>query len=470
MELPSQKAKRKPTPGVDQFAHFQVYRKRDGSLSVLGQGAMGITYRARDTRLDRDVALKVISPYLVGNSKARDRFLRESKAAAALQHPHVAAILFQGEEGKTCFYAMELILGETLESYIARTGPLAPAAALELARQITGGLDAAHQRGLVHGDLTPGNLMLTSYERAGDLHLKIIDFGLARLAQEALPAHSEGIFGTPGYASPEHWENGLLDCRADIYSVGAILWFMVQGGPPFEGNAHSIVRRQASEPPPFDRLKNQPWSVRSLIEELMQAKPENRPKEPALVLERITQALLDLPEEDSPPRKLYLPTQVLHDFHEIAPAERSGSGGRFVYWLKLAGIVAALPLIGLGFVFLFVLALLIWIWNSPEPPKGPAPQANQVVLLERNGMAGRWASTSGSVIVIPDNPNDFILVVTHPDGLVFQLKAHWVPGKVGTQFTFTNEYEREVTATLDPQNRNRAKLTVEDRVYYWQRM
>jgi serine/threonine protein kinase len=377
----------RPVPGIDLFGHFQVYRRPDHSLLILGQGAMGVTYRARDTRLDRDVALKVISPHLIGNAKARDRFLRESKAAALAQHPHLASVIFQGEEAGICFYAMELIDGETLESYVHRTGPLPARPALELARQLVQALDAAHRHHLIHGDLKPGNIMLTSYQRTGDLHAKIIDFGLARSLHHSsdTPISSEGILGTPGFASPEVWEESALDCRSDLYSLGATLWFMVTAEPPFEGTPRSVLQAQAGAEPPLEKLAQQPWPIRSLLEKLMARRPADRPAQPHDAEKAIEQALLDLPEEPTPTPRILQPTRVLPDRapsprHEIPPP-----------FPKQALLAAG----SLVLFLLFIIAILIFRPKDTPPTSAPTTFTNSIAqtyltVPGLTGMVSAW--------------------------------------------------------------------------------
>src|SRR5438132_3842949 len=170
------------------FGDFQVERREDGSFWELGCGAMGVTYRATDKVLHRTVALKVIEvPASAGDSRAvRERFLREARAAGALRHPNVAGVFQFGvsPDVDRCFYAMELVEGETLEARVRRDGPLDVELALKIAIQVTRALIAATSHGLVHRDLKPGNIMLTCGD-AAELEVKLIDFGLAKATADA---------------------------------------------------------------------------------------------------------------------------------------------------------------------------------------------------------------------------------------------------------------------------------------------
>src|SRR5213596_3588588 len=198
------------------FGDFEVARREDGSFWELGRGAFGVTYLAVDNVLRRRVALKVIDVPAAarGSHFMRERFLREARAAAALRHSNVAAIYQFGASpnGGRCFYAMELVEGETLETRVRRDGPLNPKLALEIAIQIARALMAAAAQGLVHRDLKPANIMLTSGNaETAELEVKVIDFGLAKAIADAGGemdlTHGEFV-GTPNFASPEQFGSG----------------------------------------------------------------------------------------------------------------------------------------------------------------------------------------------------------------------------------------------------------------------
>jgi len=204
----------------------------------VGAGGMGEVYRAHDSRLHRDVALKVLPPALVADPQLRERFVQEARAASALEHPHIAVIHEIGEIGGITFIAMELIRGESLAALIAR-GPLTGARALDLAIETAEGLARAHSKGIVHRDLKPANVMVTE-----DGHAKIIDFGLAKLmhpreedsAATAAPLSESGmVLGTVSYMSPEQTRGGRVDHRSDVFTFGIVLFEMLTGQPPFRG-------------------------------------------------------------------------------------------------------------------------------------------------------------------------------------------------------------------------------------------
>jgi serine/threonine protein kinase/tetratricopeptide (TPR) repeat protein len=272
------------------FGDFEVEQRSDGFYWELGHGAMGTTYLAVDKVLRRRVALKVIEVPAVPTSRdaqaVRERFLREARAAAALRHPNVAAVYHFGasRDGTHCYYAMELVEGETLEALVRRDGPLNSKVALEIAIQITQALMAATAHGLIHRDLKPGNIMLTrSGTDAAELQAKIIDFGLAKAVADAGGemdiTHGEFV-GTPNFASPEQFESGPVDVRSDIYSLGATLWFALTGKTPFAGRSIEEIRRaQKLAALPTEQLKaaHVPPFLRSLLKSMLALEPAGRP-------------------------------------------------------------------------------------------------------------------------------------------------------------------------------------------------
>jgi serine/threonine protein kinase len=223
---------------AEKFGEYEVQKREDGSLFELGRGAMGVTYKAFDTNLHRFVALKTISPAVMAHPDAEERFIREARSAAQLHHQNIATVFRRDKtpEG-THYYAMEFCEGLTIEQLVKQEGPLDWRRTLELAAQAAQALDAASRKNLIHRDLKPSNLMLV---RHGEHEvLKIIDFGLAKMAVQDGAAWSsmgtQGFIGSAHFASPEQIQNGIVDTRSDIYSLGATLWFMLLGTPPVPG-------------------------------------------------------------------------------------------------------------------------------------------------------------------------------------------------------------------------------------------
>src|SRR4029079_11187423 len=269
-------------PAVLAFGDFEVEQRADGSCWELGHGAIGVTYLAADKVLRRRVALKVIEvpPAARGSQAVRDRFLGEARAAAALRHPNVADVFQFGTspDATHCYYAMELIVGETLAARVRRDGPLNAKEALRIAIQIARALMAAAAHDLIHRDLKPSNIMLT-----GDSEVKIIDFGLAKAITNAGGemdlTHGEFV-GTPTFASPEQFGGGPVDGRSDIYALGGTLWFALTGLPPHPGKTMEEIRdRKKRDGLPVAHLiaRKVPESVVKLLRSALAIDPGKRP-------------------------------------------------------------------------------------------------------------------------------------------------------------------------------------------------
>ncbi len=275
---PSSSDPEAPLEGL-KFEHFEVLVDEKGAPVELGRGAMGITYKALDTSLHCFVALKVINAAFLQSDVARQRFLREARAAAGLRHPNVASVFHLGKDGDSYFYAMEFIDGETVEGLMAREGAIAVPLALEIAGQVCRALVAAENQSLVHRDIKPANLMLVRDE-TGDLLVKVIDFGLAKSVDgtsDETAITMGGFLGTPHFASPEQLEEKPLDIRSDIYSLGVTLWFMLSGKTPFSGSLAQVMSHHLNTAPPIGKLTGLPKPVVDLLERLMAKDPANRP-------------------------------------------------------------------------------------------------------------------------------------------------------------------------------------------------
>jgi serine/threonine protein kinase len=238
-----------PSPGT-KLGAYEI-------LSPLGAGGMGEVYRARDTRLDRDVAIKVLSATLAGDPDALTRFEREAMSVAKLSHPNILAIFELGRDGSTAFVVTELVDGETLRVRLD-AGPLAPRRAVAYGLQIARGIAAAHARGIVHRDLKPENVMITR-----DDQVKILDFGLAKSIDIGEPDVTRGpaaatnagmILGTFGYMAPEQVRGQPIDHRADMFAFGAVLYEMLTGERAFKGEtaADTMSAILSKDPPEFE--------------------------------------------------------------------------------------------------------------------------------------------------------------------------------------------------------------------------
>jgi len=324
------------------FQHFEVLRKEDGSLFELGRGAMGITYKAFDTNLRCFVALKVINGAYLNSEIARQRFLREARAAAALRHPNVATVFHLGSEDESYFYAMEFVDGETVEGFMKREGAVPPIMALEVALQVARALAAAEKQGLVHRDIKPSNLMLIR-EDESEFTVKVIDFGLAKNAanedgEDTATLTSGGFLGTPHFASPEQLDERPIDARSDIYSLGVTLWYMLAGKTPFSGSLAQVMSQHLHREPPFENLEGQIPSVVTLLRRMMAKTPEERPQSPLALRKEIEQAMemvkAAVPTAPKPPVEAADPfeTAILPDPMEASHATLSSGqviAGRF---------------------------------------------------------------------------------------------------------------------------------------------
>jgi len=274
------------TPGPLRYAHFEVDVGADGFPVELGAGAMAITYRARDTVLHCTVALKVIDRKVAQNPGARSRFLREARAAAHIHHPNVAQVSHYGEQEGECFYVMELVEGETLETRVRRDGPMPLALALEVIEQAARALAAAEASGVVHRDIKPSNVMLES-DATEALTVKVIDYGVAKvIAPQAEPPAEQtqaGFIGTPAFASPEQFAGAgqsRIDTRSDIYSLGVTFWYLLCGRTPFVGRTLEEIRARQTSGLPLEQLRNLhlPGPIVTLLKSMLAPDPKDRPQ------------------------------------------------------------------------------------------------------------------------------------------------------------------------------------------------
>src|SRR5438094_2560434 len=279
-------ARSRLTPGPLRYAHFEVEVGADGFPVELGAGAMAVTYRARDTVLNSEAALKVIERRVAQNLGARSRFLREARAAANIHHPNIARVTYYGEQDGECFYAMELVKGETLEARVRRDGPMPLALALEVIEQAARALAAAEACGVVHRDIKPSNIMLES-DASDVLRVKLIDYGVAKVmglqVEPGLEQTQAGFIGTPAFASPEQFAGAgqlPVDTRSDIYSLGVTLWYLLTGRTPFVGRTMEEIRARQTDELPLEQLRNLhlPGQVITLLKSMLAPDPKDRPQ------------------------------------------------------------------------------------------------------------------------------------------------------------------------------------------------
>jgi serine/threonine protein kinase len=250
-------------------------------IAPIGAGGMGEVYRARDKRLLRDVAIKVL-PQSVATGSAWERFEREARAASALSHPHICAVYDVGEADGRPFLVMELLEGKTLRDYIGKK-PVEPEAVVALAEQIADALEAAHAKGITHRDIKSGNVMVIARD-----HVKVLDFGLAKYAATRVVANIEEtqtldsltaagtLLGTPHYLAPELLQGKQADARSDLWALGVVLYEMLSGTLPFNGPTIFEVSSAILHDDPPQLPANVPFRLRGIVERCLAKQPEER--------------------------------------------------------------------------------------------------------------------------------------------------------------------------------------------------
>jgi hypothetical protein len=246
--------------------------------SLIGQGAMGAVYLAVDTKAGGHVALKLLTPELSVDERFRQRFMREAELAASLDHPHVVPILGFGEEEGRLYLAMAHVQGTDLRELLRREGPLEPTRALDLIAQVADALDAAHAADLVHRDVKPANILVAQV--ADGEHAYVCDFGLARhMSSVSSLTGDRGFVGTLDYVPPEQIAGGPIDRRADVYSLGCMLYECLTGERPFERESElALVYAHLNDPPPraTDVRSELPEGLDGVIATTLAKEPENR--------------------------------------------------------------------------------------------------------------------------------------------------------------------------------------------------
>lgn len=302
---------------IGRLGHYEV-------LEVIGSGAFGIVLRTFDTKLQRVVAIKVLSPQMAVTSPARKRFLREARSSAAVRHENVVAI-YAVEDEPVPYLVMEYIPGETLQQRLDEHGPLDLPSVLRLGQQVADGLAAAHAQGLIHRDIKPGNILL---EGGMDDRVKLTDFGLARTADDASMTQSGVIAGTPMYMAPEQALGTNLDQRADLFSLGSVMYQMLSGRPPFRApNTLAVLKRVTEDTPrPIQEVVPEvPDWICKLIGHLHAKKPEHRYDSARTVSQILQQCVHDLQSGREP--KIPDPTKET-DTDEEAVSAPSGTAAQ----------------------------------------------------------------------------------------------------------------------------------------------
>jgi serine/threonine protein kinase len=377
----------------EQLGHYRL-------VKPLGRGGMGAVYLAEDTQLRRPTALKVMLPEAAADAKARDRFLREARAAAAVRNDHVVTVYQVGDEDGTPYIAMELLRGSPLDVYLAKEAAPTMTAIVRLAREIATGLAAAHARGLVHRDIKPANIWLESPRG----RVKILDFGLARPAKPETEdverlTHDGMVMGTPSYMSPEQARGEAVDFRTDLFSLGIVLYRLCTGQLPFTGPTTTAVLTKLAvfhPVPAGDVNPSVPQALSDLIDRLLSKTPADRPattREVVEVLRQIDMTPARAMQVTAPTKSARRPVVEevvieVGEVEELPPLQRSGPRRRrrrrttFTGdWLVGVGAVVAMLALAVGIPLAIYKAIPARKTADTKAQKAPEPTGNTTTTV-----------------------------------------------------------------------------------------
>ena len=398
-------------------------RDRIGRYEIkerVGRGGMGVLYRGRDPVLEREVAIKVMSGDFSSDEAARARFFREARAAARLQHRNIVTIYEFAEDNGTPYIAMEFLRGMSLAARLGQDPPLTLVQKLDIVTQLCTGLHYAHEQGIVHRDVKPGNIWVME-----DGTIKLLDFGIAKIAASTM-THSGSVLGSAAYMAPEQVAGREIDGRADVFAAGVVLYELLAGRKPFEGEAPTAVMMKIihDDPPPLRQFApDVPAALVNAISRALQKDPDRRFMHAGdfgaelrlirLSLERTTETVLDdggdiaqtvyVPASDTARNAaLALDPAAGASFDgsgsRVAPSARSG--GRFSTWVAVAALAVSA-----------VLATIVMLQRSGGAPTGvPAAMSTPVP-----DSAGEPAAPTGA----PDPP--VVKLVSDPTGAVIRI-------------------------------------------------
>ena len=349
---------------------------------MIGRGGMGVVYKGFDAELNRPVAIKFLAPHLSVSGVARKRFAREAQAAAAVVHPNVVPIYSIGTSQKRPFIVMALVSGRSLQKHVEDHGPLPAEDVVRIAQQISAGLSAAHEQGLVHRDIKPANIMLEKEVS----RVLITDFGLARASDDASMTQSGWLAGTPHYMSPEQTKGDEIAHSSDLFSLGSVMYFMATGREPFRSeNPYGVLQKIGSEMPASARAVNSavPLTLDEVIEKLHAKDPSQRFETASAVQEILTQYLAHLQNPTQHPKPLVNKTSQKN---RLLPKVMLGLA---------VGIVACIAAYPLGAKFFPSGTIAkpkpqptVAHESTPEPPPAVTPD-----WISESSESQRWTST-----------------------------------------------------------------------------
>ena len=421
------------------ISHYRITEK-------LGEGGMGVVYKAEDTKLERTVALKFLAAHLLNDDEAKARFLREAKAAAGLHHPNICPVYEIGEaEGKT-FLSMAFIEGEPLETRIEQ-GPLPLKEALDIGRQIADGLEAAHEKGVVHRDIKPANVMVDAKGRA-----TIMDFGLARLTEASRLTKTDQTMGTVAYMSPEQAQGMDVDNRSDIWALGVVLYEMARGQRPFQGEYDQALLFEIvhQEPEPLTGVRaGVPMELEFIAGKCLAKDPKDRYQTAADAIVDLRTCAEKLKSGRSTMLRTGAATGALAGPHggasQVAtehgappapgtvPAPTSGR-----IWMALAG------------VFLVTATVFAWLYLTKQPaPPQPitfAIDPPEGVVFESGEVAPPVLSPDGTKLAFVGLADNSSSLWVRP---LDSLEANSLPGTEGAEFPFWSPDSRYLAFFAD---------------------
>jgi len=387
-----------PTQAPDEIGRLGQYRV----LKVLGKGCMGVVLLGHDPHLDRPVALKVMLPQIAANDSAKQRFLREARAAAKLKSDHIVTIYQVSEERGVPFLAMEFLEGAPLDQFLQNGRTLTTAQILRIAREVARGLADAHERGLIHRDIKPGNIWL---DKAHGGRAKILDFGLARAQDDIHVTQSGAILGTPAYMAPEQARGEKVDARADLFSLGCVLYRVCVGDIPFKGETTMgvLMALAMHDPPPPLKINDKiPPALSGLIMQLLDKDAAKRPasaRDVVARLQEIEKAIAGLRQDLQQGAASASPS-------DATQVELSFSPPPMAQVLSEPGLLTALEE-----------AKAMPPASKPARPRRPVVLIVAISLLALLlvGAGGYWALTQLGIIRIASEQGDYVIDTDDPD-------------------------------------------------------
>lgn len=415
--------------GRDELPIGSMFAGRFMVLEELGRGGMGRVYKVLDKKLDVEIALKLIKPEIAADAHVIERFKNELKLTRLVTHKNVCRVYDLSDDPMGHFITMEFVSGENLKATICRAGSLNLRRTLAIAKQICEGLAAAHHLDIVHRDLKPQNIML---DKSGNV--RIMDFGISRSLQSRGITAEGMMVGTPEYISPEQADGSKVDARADIYSLGAILFEMVTGRVPFEGDTTlSIILKQKLEPPPDPRklIPNLPKEIGRIILKCLEKNRDRRYANAEALQADLEKMEQELPMTGEAPLRTKM----------IASPPKGGSKA-----LRVGGIALALIAVAIGGYFILGLGKK----NGPPATQEAKPAVSAPAQEKLAAPPPPSAETSAANInfEIESNPSGAAIVLNgKPEGMT-PLKKEMPPGRYELKIAKSPGY-RESTETVE---------------------